>query len=81
MGIWLKKLDICLVRTNHCEGCAMGEQHRCTSYRATEPFELIHSDMCGPMSESSIGGSHYHATFIDDFARYTVVYFRVIFEK
>ena len=33
MGIWLKKLDICLVRTNHCEGCAMGK--RCTSYRAT----------------------------------------------
>ena len=44
-----------------CEGCAMGKQHRCPypkgiSYRAKEPFELIHSDVCGPMSESSIGG-------------------------
>ena len=44
-----------------CEGCAMEKQHRCpypkgTSYRATEPFELIHSDVCGPMFERSIGG-------------------------
>ena len=58
----------------------MGNQHLCpypkgTSYRATEPFELIHSDVCGPMSESSIGGSHYYVTFIDDFTSYTVVYF------
>ena len=63
-----------------CEGRVMGKQHRCpypkgTSYRATEPFELIHSDVCGPMSESSIGGSRYYVTFIDDFTKYTVVYF------
>jgi hypothetical protein len=63
-----------------CEGCVMGKQHRCPypkgiSYRATEPFELIHSDVCGPMPESSIGGSRYYVTFIDDFTRYTFVYF------
>ena len=63
-----------------CEGCVMGKQHRCPypkgiSYRAKEPFELIHSDVCGPMSESSIGGSRYYVTFIDDFTRYTCVYF------
>ena len=62
------------------EGCVMGKQHHCPypkgiSYRATEPFELIHSDVCGPMSESSIGGSSYYVTFIDDFTRYTFVYF------
>ena len=63
-----------------CEGCVMEKQHRCPypkgiSYRATEPFELIHSDVCGPMPESSIGGSRYYVTFIDDFTRYTFVYF------
>ena len=63
-----------------CEGCVMGKQHRCPypkgiSYRANEPFELIYSDVCGPMSESSIGGSRYYVTFIDDFTRYTCVYF------
>ena len=35
------------------EGCVMGKQHRYlypkgTSYRAIEPFKLIHSDVCGP---------------------------------
>ena len=67
-----------------CEGCVMGKQHRCPyrkgiSYRATEPFELMmcvdHSDVCGPMSESSIGGSRYYVTFIDDSTRDTFVYF------
>jgi transposase InsO family protein len=63
-----------------CEGCIMGKQHR-TKYpsgvakRATEPFELVHSDVCGPMSVNSIGGSRYFVTFIDDYTRYTYVYF------
>ncbi len=45
-----------------CEGCVMGKQHR-TEYpkgvakRATEPFELVHNDVRGPMSVNSIGGS------------------------
>jgi hypothetical protein len=60
-----------------CEGCVMGKQHR-TKYPkgvATEPFELVHSDVCGPMSVNSIGGSRYFVTFIDDYSRYTHVYF------
>ncbi len=63
-----------------CEGCVMGKQHR-TEYpkgvakRATEPFELVHSDVCGPMSVHSIGGSRFFVTFIDDYSRYTHVYF------
>ena len=62
------------------EACVMGKQHRRpypkgVPYRAKEPFELIHSDVCGPMSESSLGGSRYYAIFIDDFSRYTYVYF------
>ena len=63
-----------------CEGCVMGKQHR-TEYpkrvakRATEPFELVHSDVCGPLSVNSIGGSRFFVTFIDDYSRYTYVYF------
>ena len=63
-----------------CEGCIMGKHHR-TKYpkgkakRATKPFELVHSDVCGPMSVNSIGGSRYFVTFIDDLSRYTYVYF------
>ena len=63
-----------------CEGCIMGKQHR-TKYpkgkaqRATEPFELVHSDVCGPMSVNSIGGSRYFVTSTDDYTRYTYIYF------
>ncbi len=60
-----------------CEGCVMGKQHR-TKYPkgvATEPFELVHSDVCGPLSVNSIGGSRFFVTFIDDYSRYTYVYF------
>ena len=63
-----------------CEACIMGKQHRCpypkgSAERATEPFQLIHSDVCGPMSTTSLGGSRYYVTFIDDYTRYTTVYF------
>ena len=61
-----------------CEPCIMGKQHRIpypkgVSTCATEAFEVVHSDVCGPMSVSSFGGSQYFVTFIDDYTRYTHV--------
>ena len=43
-----------------CEGCALGKQHRQPfpkkSDRITcKPLELIHTDLCGPMSIPSVG--------------------------
>ena len=32
-------------------------------------LELVHTDLCGPMDESSFGGKHYLLTFIDDCTR------------
>lgn len=67
-------------RNSVCEACIMGKQHR-TAYprgvstRATKAFEIIHSDVCGPMSVNSVGGSRYFVTFIDDYSSYTRVYF------
>ena len=63
-----------------CEACTKGKQHRCpypksADYRASEPFELVHSDVCGPMPVPSFGGSRYFVTFIDDYSRHTFVYF------
>ena len=34
-------------------------------------FDLIHSDVWGPSSVSSIGGSRYFVVFVDDFSRYS----------
>ena len=43
--------------------------------RATSLLELIHSDLCGPMENQSLGGARYFLTFIDDFSRKVFVYF------
>ena len=31
-----------------------------------QPLELVHTDICGPMLERSLGGSQYFITFVDD---------------
>ena len=43
-------------------------------YRAKEPLELIHSDVCGPINVKARGGYEYFITFIDDYSRYGYVY-------
>ncbi|XP_076929254.1 uncharacterized protein LOC143593534 [Bidens hawaiensis] len=44
-----------------CEGCVMGKQSRDSfpskSWRASKKLELIHTDVCGPMQVSSLGGN------------------------
>ena len=67
-------------KSSVCEACIMGKQHRCPyprghAERSTQPFEVVHSDVCGPMSVSLFGGSRYYVTFIDDYTRYNCVYF------
>jgi hypothetical protein len=39
------------------------------------PLQLVHSDLCGPLSSPSFSGCKYLLTFIDDFSRRTWVYF------
>ena len=35
---------------------------------------LIHSNVCGPMSDKSLGGHLYYVTFIEDHSRKTCLY-------
>lgn len=63
-----------------CEPCLKGKQTRkpfnkSGAKRASEVLELIHSDVCGPLSVESNGGKRYFLLFIDDKTRYTFVYF------
>ena len=37
-------------------------------------LEIIHSDVCGLMSSSSLSGYVYYVSFIDDFSRKTWIY-------
>ena len=63
-----------------CEGCIYGKQCRQKfqvgkQKRTTRPLQLIHSDLCGPMQTQSINGNKYFISFIDDYTRFTILYF------
>ena len=44
------------------------------SERDNDLLGLVHSDVCGPLSSTAIGGFQYFITFTDDFSRYDYVY-------
>ena len=57
-----------------CQACIEGKLHKSQSpatggKRAKQPLELVHSDVCGKIETSSLGGGHYFLTFIDDNTR------------
>ena len=63
-----------------CEVCILGKQHRLSfskdaKKRQKKPGELIHGDLCGPMSTMSVGGSSYFLLLKDDSTNYMFVYF------
>ena len=62
-----------------CKGCALGKYVKTTfpssDSRSAGALDLIHSDLCGPMSTTSLTGYEYYITFIDDFSRKTWIYF------
>ncbi|KAI5342232.1 hypothetical protein L3X38_010107 [Prunus dulcis] len=63
-----------------CEGCMLGKQHRDSfplesTWRASHPLELVHTDICGPMKTDSISGNKYFLLFTDDCTRMSWVYF------
>ena len=63
------------VEKETCASCLMGKQTRASfpkvsPYRATKVLELLHGDLCGPISPSTAGGSKYIFVLIDDHSRY-----------
>ena len=61
-----------------CEPCLEGKMtmrpFKAKGYRAKEVLDLVHTDLCGPMSTSARGGYEYFITFIDDYSRYGYIY-------
>ena len=61
-----------------CEPCLMGKMTKTpfsgTMERASDLLEIIHTDVCGPMSISTRGGYRYFITFTDDLSRYGYIY-------
>ena len=63
-----------------CDGCQYGKQHKLPFHkiepRNTKPGELIHTDLCRPMSVPSVRGCLYFVLFKDDATNFRKVYFR-----
>lgn len=62
-----------------CKVCNMGKQHRemiprKRQWRATEKLQLIHVDLCGPITPISPSGKRYILVFVDDYTRKTWIY-------
>jgi hypothetical protein len=43
--------------------------------RSKEILNMLHLDVCGPMSFLSMSGCRYYVTFIDDYFRRTWIFF------
>ena len=58
-----------------CKGCTLGRYAKTTfpssDSRSKGILDLVHSDVCRPMSLASLTGCEYFVTFIDDFSRKT----------
>ena len=61
-----------------CVPCLMGKMTKTpfsgTMERATDLLEIIHTDVCGPMSLEAHDGYNCFMTFTDDLSRYGYIY-------
>lgn len=58
-----------------CDGCLVGKQRRTSfpinaSYRAEEVLDLVHGDICGPISPATPGCKRYFLLVVDDNSRF-----------
>ena len=62
-----------------CKGCALGKNTKKSLPRSKSRskgiLDLIHSNICGPMSSPSLSGCLYYVLFIDDYSWKSWIYF------
>jgi hypothetical protein len=58
-----------------CDVCVLMKQRwlpflQQSSFRAKERLELVHGDLCGPVTPATLGGRRYFRLHVDDLSRY-----------
>jgi len=58
-----------------CDVCMLTKQRRLpfpqrASFRAKDRLELVHGDLCGPVTPATPGGRCYFLLLVDDLSRY-----------
>jgi hypothetical protein len=58
-----------------CDVCVLTKHRRLlfpqqSSFRAKERLELVHGDLCGPVTLATPGGRHYFLLLVDDLSLY-----------
>lgn len=76
-GIKLKKEEI-VEQLSNCETCIQANHTRIPfgdqRKRATRPLDIIHTDVCGPITPETWDRNRYFVTFLDDYTNYVTVY-------
>jgi hypothetical protein len=72
--------DVCFEKDRPCVACQVvkqvGTTHQSKNVMTTSrPPKLLHMDLFGPIAYLSIGGSKYGLVIVDDFSRFTWVFF------
>jgi hypothetical protein len=78
--------DVCFEKDRPCAACQAGKQvgsthHNKNVMTTSRPLELLHMDLFRPVAYLSIGGSKYGLVIVDDFSRFTWVFFYKISQK
>jgi hypothetical protein len=70
--------DISCNSKDICSICPLARQHRLPfpvhTTTSCMPFDLVHCDIWGPIAHTSINGSVFFLTIVDDFTRFTWVH-------
>nr|ABA97851.1 retrotransposon protein, putative, Ty1-copia subclass [Oryza sativa Japonica Group] len=72
--------DVKFEKDKLCSTCQAGKQVACSHptkiiMSTSRPFELLHMDLFGPTTYKSIGGNSHCLVIVDDYSRYTWVFF------
>ena len=74
--------DVTFEKDKSCSACQAGKQvgntyPKKSMISTSKAFELVHMDLFGPTTQTSIGQNKYRFVIVDDFTRYTWVFFLV----